>query len=456
MNEPRILVVDDEKFQRDIIKTILSRESGYQVQTAGNLTDAGNLLEEDDFDVVLTDLKLKNEDGLDLLKHIKESGRDCAVIIMTAHGSIASAVEAMRQGAYDYLTKPFEKEDLRLTIDRAVENGQLRAENRELHKELENRFGFASLIGKSAGMNRIYRMIEKVAAKNATVIVYGENGTGKELVARAIHFTGLRKDHSFIPINCAAIPTTLIESELFGYERGAFTGAVQRKTGLVEQAQGGTLFLDEIGDLNLDMQAKILRLLQEKEIMRVGGTGPIDIDVRIISATNKNLEERMKNSEFREDLYYRLNVVPIFLPPLRDRTDDIPMLINHFLEKYAEGTAVKISNAARKKLMEYHWPGNVRQLETTIERMMVLTENAILDVDDLPMEITRQEKPGELSPDDFTLPPEGLIFEDLERKAIAEALNRSHGSIKKAASLLGMTYKTLQYRIKKFDLDKPS
>ncbi len=449
-----ILVVDDEKLQREIIRDILKYE-GYPVTIAGSGREALELLKQTSVALIITDLKMPEMDGIELLGKVKEISPETSVIVVTAYGSVESAVEAMKKGAFHYLTKPFGKEELLLTVQRALENRSLLRENRLLRKELEERYQFHNLIGSSPRMQEVFRIIEKVAPSDSTVLIYGESGTGKELVARAIHFYSKRKNHAFLAINCAAIPDTLLESEMFGHEKGSFSGAYTQKKGIFEEAHQGTLFLDEIGDLNISLQAKLLRVLQDGEIKRVGGNKVITVDVRVIAATNKNLEEEMQEGRFRQDLYYRLNVVPIFLPSLRERKEDISLLIDFFIKKYGKkfGKVIeKITPDAMDRLLDYSWPGNVRELESVIERTVLLNEDGIIRADDLPQKLLAPK--SQSFGLDLTIPDEGISLSEVERNLIENALIKSNWSIKRASELLGITYKTLQYRIQKFHLKR--
>ncbi len=449
-----ILVVDDEKGQRDILHAILQKE-GYGITTVSGAREAIEQLEREEFDVVLTDLKMKGLSGLELLDHVIERNPQQCVLIMTAHGTIDSAVEAMKKGAFDYLEKPLDREDLLLTLQRAVDHVKLLRENKLLHLKLAESMAVPTMIGEHPKIKEVFRIINKIAHTNSTVLISGESGTGKELVARAVHDLSSRRARQFFAINCAAIPESLIESELFGHEKGAFTGATTREVGLFEVADGGTLFLDEIGEMNVAMQAKLLRAIQLKEVRRVGGKSAIPVDVRIISATNKNLEEEIRKGAFREDLFYRLNVIRIALPPLRERGSDIIMLADFFVKKFCAETGIpekKIGKAALKLLVNYSWPGNVRQLESVLERGVLLAEHAEIEPEDLPAEIHCREDLESRLP--FDLPPEGISMEELERTLIQRAMDRSGGIISKAAPLLGMSYKTLQYRLEKFGIQR--
>jgi DNA-binding NtrC family response regulator len=390
MESMKILVVDDEAPIREMIRKGLSQMGGLNAEVAQNGLEAIEKIEKDVFDLVLTDLKMPGMDGLELLKVIKGTRPEVMVILMTAYGSIETAVEAMRIGANDYITKPIDLNELLIHISRTQKENILLRENQLLRMEVRKKFEFNNIIGKSKKMQEIFSLIEKVAPGNSTVIIYGGSGTGKELVAKAIHYNCPRADRPFIPFNCGAIPETLVESELFGHTKGAFTGAVQAKKGLFEEANGGTLFLDEISTILPSVQVKLLRVLQEKELMKVGSTERIKIDVRMIAATNENLEENMKKGKFREDLFYRLHVFPIFLPDLRDRKEDIPLLAYHFLERYskeARKEIKRISKKGMKLLLEYHWPGNVRELENAIERAVIMADQDNLTPNDLPKDL---------------------------------------------------------------------
>jgi len=449
-----ILVIDDEKLQREIIRDILKYE-GYQVTIAGSSQEALEFLSRNLIDLVITDLRMPEVDGIELLGKVKEINPEIGVIVVTAYGSVESAVEAMKKGAFHYLTKPLGKEELLLIVQRALENKWLLQENRLLRRELEERYQFHNLIGSSPRMQDVFKVIEKIAPSDSTILIYGESGTGKELVARAIHFYSKRKDHGFLAINCAAIPDTLLESEMFGHERGAFSGAYSQKKGLFEEAHQGTLFLDEIGDLDISLQAKLLRVLQDGEIKRVGGTKVITVDVRVIAATNKDLEGEMQEGRFRQDLYYRLNVVPIFLPSLRERKEDIPLLVDFFIKKIGKklGKVIeRITPDAMNKLLDYSWPGNVRELESVIERAVLLNESGVLQSRDLPEKLSVPKT--QVAGLDLAIPDEGISLPEVERTLIENALVKTNWSIKRASELLGITYKTLQYRIQKFHLKR--
>jgi DNA-binding NtrC family response regulator len=450
-----ILVVDDEKGQREILTAILQKE-GYRVEAVPGGREALEKLGTEEFDLILSDLKMQGMSGMELLESVLAEDPQQCIVIMTAHGTVDSAVEAMKKGAFDYLEKPLEREDLLLTMHRAFERIMLLRENRALHKKLEESQGIPSIIGEHPKIKEVFRILNKIAPTGSTILIYGESGTGKELVARAIHEKSPRKEQPFFAINCAAIPETLMESELFGHEKGSFTGAGSRELGLFESADKGTVFLDEIGEMSVAMQAKLLRTIQEKEIRRVGGKVNIPIDVRIISATNRDLEAEIRKGGFREDLYYRLNVIRLNLPPLRERGSDIAALADFFVGKYGRAAGHQlqgISRPALKILMNYSWPGNVRQLESVIERGVLMAESDYIMPEDLPAEVHEEGVQSARLP--FEFPAGGISIEELERELIIKAMDRSGWVIAKAAPLLGMSYKTLQYRLEKFGIGKP-
>ncbi len=441
MARKSILVVDDEKNQREILETILSGE-GYDVTTASSGEAAMKFVADRHFDLVLTDLKMTGMSGLDLLKQLTDFDKSIIVILLTAHGSVDSAVDAMRLGAFEYLQKPYDSENLLSTVSRAL-------------KKLTTLD--AEIISVSPEMDKVKKLIVKIAKSNSTVLIRGESGTGKELIARSIHTNSLRSSETFQAVNCAAINENLLESELFGHEKGSFTGAVADKKGLFEIAHNGTLFLDEIGELDISLQAKILRALQEKQIRRVGGIRDIDVDVRVVAATNRDLLHMVEEKRFREDLYYRLNVLSIELPALRERRTDVPVLIDYFVKKHTRVTNRKITfeTPARRLLEDYAYPGNVRQLESAIERAILLCENDTITTDDLPPEMTgTRSTSGSSSNDLFKLPAEGVNFEEVERSLIMQAMDRTDNNITKSAKLLGLTFRTLQYRLEKFGFKK--
>ena len=440
MPRKNILVVDDEKSQREILEMILSGE-GYDVTTASSGEAALKFAHDRRFDLVLTDLKMTGMDGIELLQQLLALDSAIIVILLTAHGTIDSAKEALRRGAFDYLQKPYDKEALLATINRALD--KLEAIDTEI-------------VSASPKMENVKKMILKVARSNSTVLIRGESGTGKELIARAIHNQSPRSAEMFQAVNCAAINENLLESELFGHERGSFTGAHAEKKGLFEVADRGTLFLDEIAELDVAMQAKLLRALQEHKIRRVGGTHETNVDVRVVAATNRDLRAMVSDGRFRDDLYYRINVLSIDVPPLRERREDIPVLIDFFLKKHTRNTSrlVKgLDGETRKLMLDYNWPGNVRQLESAIERAILLCEGEFITVEDLPLEVRQEGSPAAQVA--FKLPPEGISFEDVERDLIMQAMEQTDYNITKAAKLLGLTFRTLQYRLEKFGIKKP-
>jgi len=384
-----VLIVDDERNYLLVLEALLSEE-GYQVITAEGALKGLECLEENELDVVITDMKMPGMDGMEFMGRIQLRQPDLPVIMMTAFGSVEKAVEAMRKGAFDYILKPFKNEQLKLTIGKAISHYHLVKQNRQLARELQGKYHFANIIGKSAQMQRIFELIEKVAPTKATVLITGDSGTGKELIARAIHYNSPRKDRSFISVNCGALPETLLESELFGHEKGSFSGAVSQRKGRFELAHEGTLFLDEISEMSPPLQVKLLRVLQEMEFERVGGSHTLKVDVRVVAASNRNLKEEAANGRFRNDLYYRLNVVHVYLPPLRERKDDLLLLVKHFLSKNAKDNkqeSISISSNAMERILDYHWPGNVRELENVIERAIILSDRHEIQVKDLPPEV---------------------------------------------------------------------
>ncbi len=446
-----IVVIDDEQRQREIIKTILDDE-GYETFTASSAEEGLEHIKTLGPDVVITDLKMSGMSGVQLLDVLPDDGLKPAVIIMTAFGTISSAVEAMKKGAFDYLTKPLDKEVIILTIKKAVERMQLIKDNLRLQDALFGKFKMEGIVGSSKKMREVIEIAKKVTPTAVTVLIYGESGTGKELIAKAIHYNSSRRTSPFTAINCAAIPENLIESELFGYEPGAFTGAVHRKQGLFEASDRGTIFLDEIGDLPLLTQTKILRVLQDKEVRRLGGKDSIKVDIRIIAATNKNLAKEVAKGKFRDDLYYRLKVVTVELPPLRERKEDIAALSSFFIDKYNKEFGKKVrgvSDGAMKALMDYLWPGNIRQLEFVIERSVLMVDGETININDIRDELRLTSEKGAIN---FELPDDGINFEELEKELIKKAMLKSNNVAAKAARLLGMTYKTFWYRLEKFGI----
>jgi two-component system response regulator PilR (NtrC family) len=449
----RILVVDDEQSMREML-TIMLRKEGYDVVTAANGEAALSLLQNEIFDLVITDVRMGPIDGIAVLRAVKDLSPETVVIMITAYASTEIAVDAMKMGAYDYITKPFKNEEIRLVIRKALEKRLLRKENILLKREIESRAGFENFLGKSEPMQRIFTMIRQVADTRSTVLITGESGTGKELVARAIHAQGARKNHPFLSVNCNALPETLLESELFGYLKGAFTGAVANKQGLFEAANGGTIFLDEISSTSQALQTRLLRVLQERELRRVGGTADIKVDVRVIAATNRDLVQEIERGLFRDDLYYRLNVIPIELPPLRDRKEDIPLLVEHFLRKYAPGGQPKrIAPEVMKLFLGFRWQGNVRELENTIERLSILAPGDVITIDQVPEPMTTTAPSPGMVPMD--IPEHGIDLEDVlqhaEKALLYKALDRTKGVKTEAAKLLGLTFRSFRHRLQKYE-----
>jgi two-component system NtrC family response regulator len=445
-----VLVVEDEADQRELIAGILRRE-GLDVRAASSAEAALERIAEREPDLVLSDWRLPGRSGGELLEELRRSGRDCAFVVMTAYGSIAHAVEAVRLGADDYLAKPFERDELLLAVRRVRRTRELEAENRRLREAIREEGRFGELIGRSPAMQRLYRTIEKVGATDATVLIVGESGTGKELVARTLHRASRRADRPFVAVNCAAIPETLIESELFGHERGAFTGAHRRRPGRFEEAEGGTLFLDEIAAMPLPLQATLLRVLQERRFTRLGGSGEVASDVRVMAASNRDLPELVAGGAFRDDLYYRINVVPVTLPPLRERREDIPLLAAAFLTRFTAQHRVAVAGplppAVLRLLMEHRWPGNVRELANVIERLVLLAEDGRLRREDLPEEIRSPAASGASGP--FRLPGSGIEWDAMEKSLLEQALAQAGGNRAAASRLLGLSYKQLLYRLAK-------
>ncbi|MBE0596662.1 MAG: sigma-54-dependent Fis family transcriptional regulator [Desulfuromonadales bacterium] len=453
MRRHKILVVDDEHLIRWSLEQNLKKQ-GYEVCTAGSGEDALKLVREEAPELVLLDIQLPGINGLEVLEKIKEIDDEIIVIMITALGVLETAVKAMRMGAYDYINKPFNLDELAIVIRKALETSELKKEVAHLRSEQSRRYGVGNLIAESRHMKNVLAMVEKIARSDAsTVLIQGESGTGKELIAKAIHFESARADKPFMAINCAAVPQTLLESELMGHEKGAFTDARAQKKGLFEMADGGTLFLDEIGDMELGMQAKLLRVLEERSFRRVGGVKDVHVDVRIISATNQDLLKGMEEKRFRPDLYYRIQVIPIFLPPLRDRTDDILPLASHFIAFFNRefGKGVKgISKMAEKFLTEYQWPGNIRELKNIIERAIILENEDTLLLEHLPQELVAKTGGSGVGPITFRLPPEGIDIEDVERELIRQSLEIAEGNQSKAAKKLNLGIDAFRYRMKKF------
>lgn len=454
-----LLIVDDEPSIREFLEIMLSHD-GYEVRTAATGEEAIKLYRQHEPDLVLTDVKMPGMSGLDLLRQIHSIDPSVPVIAITAYASADDALRAVKEGAYDYVSKPFEIDDLRIIIRNALEMRRLRKENTDLRRCVDSGRRFGEIIGVSPAMEEIFTLIYRIAPSRANVLIIGESGTGKELIAKAIHANSPRKSYPFVAVNCSAIPESLLESELFGHMKGSFTGAVTDKRGLLETAHKGTVFLDEVGEIPVAIQAKLLRFLQERELRRVGDTDQKAIDVRIIAATNKHLEREMELGNFREDLYYRLNVIRIRVPPLREREEDIPLLVDHFMRKYAaeQGKRIgRVSSLAAKVLCNYHYPGNVRELENIVERCVTLEQSDQLTAENLPpklIEVCRRSIPAY----EIDIPPEGIdlneALESMERKLIIRALDLARGNRGRAAQLLGITLRSLRYRLVKLDMDQ--
>ena len=448
----RLLVVDDSQTTLQLISEGLEQE-GYWVDTASSATEAFSKASQKTYDVIITDLVMPEIDGMEVLSHFTHHYPETIVIVLTGYATIETAVLAMKRCAFDYLTKPAKIDEIVLVLERAKELKALRAENMLLRSQLQERYRFDKIIGQSSPMHALYRMIQRVSKTDSTVLIQGDSGTGKELIANAIHFNSERKDKPFIPINCGAIPEELMESELFGHEKGAFTGALKERRGRFELAHGGTIFLDEIGEMSPKLQVKLLRFLQERKFERIGSSRTIEVDVRVIAATNKNLEQEVLKGNFREDLFYRLNVIPINVPALRERSGDVPLLVHHFLRQHCQKKEVPnkaISRAAMEILERYEWPGNVRELENVIERLVILTDNDEIQVEDLPERMGNREavdsRPGLRVGSGIDLK---RMLDDLEEQLIHEALEKSSGVKNKAAKLLGLNRTTLIEKMKK-------
>ena len=444
MPRQSILVVEDEEKHRRVINLHLS-SAGFDVKGAGTAEEGLKLAA--DVDLILTDLKLPGMDGLELLARLNEQNSHAPVIVMSAFGTVENAVEAMKKGAVDFLPKPFSLDHLTVVVEKALELRKLRDENRELREALGQRYQFENIIGHSPAMQEIFATITRVAGTRATVLLAGESGVGKDMIARAIHQHSPRRDRPFVKINCTAIPENLMESELFGYEKGAFTGANISKPGKFEAADTGTVFLDEIGDVPPGIQVKLLRVLQEREFERLGSNKTLHTDVRVVAATNVDLRAALEQGTFREDLYYRLNVVPLNIPPLRERKDDIPYLVEHFAKKFNG----EISEGALERLLSYHWPGNVRELENVIERSILLAQGPRVEADDIRIDTSQRSRPAASSADHFL--PEGMSLDEFEQSVIRESLKRANGNKSQAARLLGLTRNALRYRLAQMGIE---
>ena len=457
----KILVVDDEQSIREFLEIMLKKE-GYEVTCAEDGQKAIDILQNKAFHLVISDLQMPHVTGVELLNHVNLNYPDLTFMVITAFGTTESAVEVMKKGAYDYITKPFKIDEVRLNIANALKSKRLEVENRTLKRELQKEFTFENLVGNSDSMHRVYHLIERVAQSPTNILITGESGTGKEMVAKAIHYNGVFKDKPFVTVNCGAIPESLMESEMFGHKKGSFTGAISDKTGLFEVADGGTLFLDEVGELPLSIQVKLLRAIQERVIRRVGATNDIKVEVRLIAATNRNLEDMVRDGRFREDLYYRLNVILINVPPLRDRREDIPLLTEFFLKKYNERlmkSVQGISDEAMMSLKKYNYPGNVRELENIIERTVALEGGATILPESLPPFVMTSSGRKMASSQDIEVTDEGIdldnIIGQIEKELIVKAIHKSNGVKKRAAKLLGITFRSMRYRTRKYNLQSP-
>ncbi|MDT8316806.1 MAG: sigma-54 dependent transcriptional regulator [bacterium] len=450
----KILVVDDDQSLRRVIEYNISEE-GYDVLACDSGKKAMEIFKNNEIDLIITDLQMPEMGGIELIQQIRALAPSAMVIVITAFGTVDTAVESMKLGAFEYITKPFNREELKIVVKKALEVGDLMVENSYLKEMVREKFNFENMKGSSPKMEVIYTSASQVAKSDATVLILGESGTGKELLAKGIHMNSQRKGKPFVAINCGALPENLIESELFGHKKGAFTGALADKKGKFELADGGTLFLDEVAEIKPHLQVTLLRILQEGIVDKLGGTEPINVDVRIIAATNRDIEEDVANGRFREDLYYRLCVVPLKLPPLRERKDDIPLLTNYFLSKYADKTGMerhKIDSKTMRILIDYNWPGNVRELENLIERMIVMNRTGVISEDELPDRIrSRPEMIGKVI---MELPEEGISLDNLEKELILKAFEKCGQNQSKTARFLGITRNTLLYRMDKFGIDK--
>lgn len=454
MSQEKILIVDDEKLIRWTLRERLLKE-GYEILEADTGKKALSILKDEDIDLILLDNKLPDITGLEILKSKADSYPDTMAIMMTAYSSVSNAVEAMKSGAEDYVIKPFSHEDLMMKIQKALEKTSLKRELRRYRSEQKEKYGIEQIVGESKAIKEVYQLVEKIARSAATtILIQGESGTGKDLVAKSIHFSSDRADKPFMNITCSALPETLLESELFGYEKGAFTDAKMQKKGLLELADGGSVFLDEIADMSLALQAKILRFLEEKSFKRVGGVRDLKVDVRVIASTNKNFEEALRLEEFREDLYYRLKVIPITMPPLRERKEDIPLLIKYFIDIYARElrkNSPTFSKEAIDFLVSYGWPGNIRELRNIIERLMILENKDVIDIDDLPMDMFFLKKEKErVEEEAISLPDEGVSLEEVEKELVQQALEKTRWNQTRAARLLNISRDVLRYKMKKF------
>ncbi|MGB2844787.1 MAG: sigma-54 dependent transcriptional regulator [Candidatus Aminicenantaceae bacterium] len=449
-----MLIIDDEKSILDLLSVVFRKE-GYKVETSLSAPKALEMIKNQDFDIVLSDIKLPQVSGMEILKRVKEKNPDMPFIMITAFGTIKQAVEALKAGAMDYVVKPFDMEELKIIVAQGLEKGRLKQENIRLKRELKEKYSFKNIVGKSKKMKAVFSLLEKIADTDSTVLIVGESGTGKEIAARALHQLSSRQEKAFVSINCGAVPENLLESELFGHMRGSFTGAVANKKGMFEVAEGGILFLDEVGEMSPLTQVKLLRSLQDKKIRRVGGTEEILVDVQIIAATNQNLKKKIEEEKFREDLFYRLNVISFEMPPLRKKKEDLPLLVSHFLKKYCMEMGRKTMRVAPEVMNifeSYHWPGNVRELENVIERVVAIEKREIFTKESLPEELLSPQKKPETS---YLLEPGFKLnahLDEIAQNYIMQARKAAGGNLKETASLIGVSYRTLRYLIDKYGL----
>jgi DNA-binding NtrC family response regulator len=460
MGNEKVLLIDDSPDILSHLSEYLKME-GYNVDTCSDGIEGISMMDGKFYDIILSDLKMPAVDGMKVLEYVKKNSPESVCIILTGYGTIKNAVEAIQLGAFDYLTKPVKMDELLVTLQRALEHRNLKRENINLRNQLKKKYKFENIIGDSEKMQKVFETIEKVADTDSTILILGESGTGKELIAKAIHYNSYRREGPFVPVNCAAIPGELLESELFGHEKGAFTNAIRTRIGRFELANGGTLFLDEIGDMNPNLQSKLLRVLQERQFERIGGIKPINTDIRVISATHQDLKKAIQQKKFREDLYYRLNVIPIEIPPLREHISDIPLLVHHFFDQFSKSKKKKMkgmTEEALQRLMEYGWPGNVRELENMIERIIILSDHEMIALQDLPEKI--QVLPETDHPRHFEIPDGGVSLEtavsEFEKQLILQALNKTGWVKNKAAQLLHLNRTTLIEKIKRQNLQGPN
>jgi len=451
----KILIIDDEKSILDLLKVVFKKE-GWEVKASLSAAKAIELIEKEDFDLLISDIKMPQMSGMEILKRVKKMQPDIPVVMITAYGSIKQAVEALKAGAIDYVVKPFEIDELKIIVSHGLEQRKLKLENMLLKKELKKKYTFENMLGKSKKMIEVFNLIEKIAATDSTILITGESGTGKEMAARSIHYTSPRRKNQFVSLNCGALPESLLESELFGHIRGSFTGAIADKKGMFEVAQKGTLFLDEIGETSPLTQIKLLRALQEKTIRKVGSTEEVTVDARIVAATNQNLKKKIKEGKFREDLFYRLNIISFEMPPLREKMNDLPLLVDHFLQKYCQRMRKEIQKISPEVMSifgSYSWPGNVRELENVIERAVAIEDSDVVRINSLPKDVLTSPQEGE-SASLYINPGFNLYscLDELSQNYIKQARFEAGGNLRQTASLLGISYRSLRYLIDKYGL----